>query len=325
MCNLVHASTTGLASKDKFPFFRDAISPTYTGIEPECPDSVDFDADFTALSLDGTIVARILAPGHLARRSVATTRTQPNDSLFVNFCEDMDYIAEDLLGGSRVPRGVPRLLDNDAGFTVRFPERSRVALHSVRLSRQAVGPALSLPRFNAALARTPLGQLVAAQFRLLAAAMRLERPEVIGAVGRSLEALLLALADEVRNAKADHTNFNRASVRHVKDYALARLNDPALAVTSIAAAFSCTSRTIQNHFASDGETFSEWLQSERLTRAYGLLLDPAHGLRSVEAIGFACGFATAAHFHRAFKARFGSPPGVTRRTSFHVGERHAIE
>jgi AraC family transcriptional regulator, positive regulator of tynA and feaB len=315
MLNLVHASTAGLASEDKFPFFRDAISPAYTGIEPERPDAVDFDADFTALDLDGTMVARILAPGHLARRSPAATRCHPDDSLFVNFCEDMDYVAEDLLGGSRVPRGLPRLLDNEAGFTVRFPERSRVALHSVRLSRQAMGPALSLPRFNAALAQTPLGQLVAAQFRLLAAAIRLDRPGAVIAVGRSVEALLLAVADEVRDVKTDGPNRNRTSVRYVKDYALARLNDPALAIGSIAAAFSCTPRTIQNHFAADGETFSEWLLNERLMRAHGLLLDPAHSLRSVEAIGFICGFTSATHFHRAFKARFGSPPGVTRRAS----------
>jgi transcriptional regulator GlxA family with amidase domain len=37
-------------------------------------------------------------------------------------------------------------------------------------------------------------------------------------------------------------------------------------------------------------------------------------LRSVEAIGFSCGFASAAHFHRSFKTHFGSTPGAIRRT-----------
>jgi AraC family transcriptional regulator, positive regulator of tynA and feaB len=314
MFKFIHASTAGLAAEEKFPFFRDAISPAYTGIEPESPQTVDFNADFTALNLGCTVVARIVAPGHDARRSLAATRTHPDDSLFVNFCEDTEYAVEDATGAARVPRGIPRVLDNEAGFTVRFPQRPRVALHTLRLSRQALGPALCLTRINAALAGTALGQLVGAQFRLLSAAMRLQRPEIIAATGRSVEALLLGLADHVRDAKCDKTKPNRTSVRHLKDYAMALLSEPDLTVATIATAFSCTSRTIQNHFAADGESFSGWLLEERLTRAYDLLLDPSHGMRSVKAIGFACGFATAAHFHRAFKAKFRSPPGAIRRT-----------
>ena len=313
MFELVQASTEGLASKDKFPFFRDAIGPTYTGIAPEPTRFVEFDARLSVLDLGSTVVARIISPGTVARRSRAATRIQPDDSLFVNFCEEVDYVAEDRLGHLRVPRGVPRLLDNDAGFTVRFPEQPRIGLHSIRLSRQTLGPALCLPRFNTALSGTPLGQLVAAQLRLLCATMRLEHPDAIAAIGRSVEALLLALADQVRDGKPDESLCDRTSVRHLKDYALARLGDAKLSVASIAGAFCVTPRTIQNHFAANGETFSAWLLEQRLVRACELLLDPAHGLRSVEAIGFSCGFTSAAHFHRTFKIRFGAPPGAIRR------------
>jgi AraC family transcriptional activator of tynA and feaB len=315
MFKLVQASTEGLASKDKFPFFCDAISPTYIGIEPEPPRSGDFDARVSALDLGSTAVARIISPGNVARRSAAATRIKPDDSLFVNFCEDTDYIVEDSLGDLRVPRGVPRLLDNNAGFTVRFLEQPRVALHSIRLSRQALGPALCFPRFNTALAGTPLGKLVAAQFRVLCATMRLDHPDAIAAIGRSVEVLLLALADQVRESKSNESICDRASAHHLKDYALVRLGDSKLSVNSIAGAFCVTSRTIQNHFAANGETFSAWLLEERLVRAYRLLLDPAHSLRSVEAIGFSCGFASAAHFHRSFKTHFGSTPGAIRRAS----------
>jgi AraC-like DNA-binding protein len=314
MIKFIRASTVGLATQEKFPFFRDAISAAYTGIEPEPTQTVDFNADFTAVDLGCTVVARIVAPGHDARRSPATMRTHPDDSLFVNFSEDTDYVVEDTAGAARVPRGIPRVLDNMAGFTVRFPQRPRLALHTLRLPHYVLGSGSRLTRINAALAETALGLLVGAQFRLLSAAMRLERPEIIAATGRSVEALLLGLADHVGEAKCDKTKPNRTSVRHLKNYAIALLGEPDLTVATIAAAFSCTSRTVQNHFAADGETFSGWLLEERLARAYDLLLDPSRAMRSVETIGFACGFATAEHFHRAFKAKFGAPPGAIRRT-----------
>jgi hypothetical protein len=81
MFKLVQASTEGLASKDKFPFFCDAISPTYIGIEPEPPRSGDFDARLSALDLGSTAVARIISPVNVARRSAAATRIKPDDRL----------------------------------------------------------------------------------------------------------------------------------------------------------------------------------------------------------------------------------------------------
>ena len=79
-------------------------------------------------------------------------------------------------------------------------------------------------------------------------------------------------------------------------------------------------RLAPNRFAAEGETFSSWLLSQRLARAEEYLLAPAYALRSIEWIGFSCGFVATAHFHRAFKERFGTTPRTFRERGCSNGE-----
>ena len=61
------------------------------------------------------------------------------------------------------------------------------------------------------------------------------------------------------------------------------------------------------HRAWQGEpcSIAEWIWAQRLDAARRDLCDPAQRGRSVSAIAFSWGFNDAAHFSRAFRARFG--------------------
>ena len=64
-------------------------------------------------------------------------------------------------------------------------------------------------------------------------------------------------------------------------------------------------RTLQRALAAEGVTFSRALEDARITEAERMLADPE---RSITEVGYACGFADAAHFSRRFKARRGVSP-----------------
>ncbi|MBN3780380.1 AraC family transcriptional regulator [Burkholderia sp. Ac-20345] len=306
-----NASTVGISASEQFDYWREAICPVYTGIDPEPPGQVGFDACFEAIICGTVKIARINAPGHSARRNEVAMHRIPDNSVFVNYCESSDYGAEDSLGEPLVSRGTLRLLDNAAGFVVRFPEHRCMTLHSLRLPRQLFGTDPPFATMNAAFTCTALGRLAGEQFRLLCQSMDLQQHRAVVAIGRSLETLILAVAEESSRVNASVQKFE-ANVVHLKDYARARLVAPDLTVATIADAFHCTTRTIQNRFAGVGETFSSWLLEERLRKALSMLREPQHSVRSVEWIGYRCGFASAAHFHRAFKFRFGVTPGSAR-------------
>jgi AraC-like DNA-binding protein len=188
-----------------------------------------------------------------------------------------------------------------------------MSLLTFRMPRQALAADIPVQRLNAALASTALGHLVGKQFGLLGQAMRLANPDAIASIARSVESLFLALADEMRR-KEGVSLEPRTTARHMKNFALVRINDLELSVAALAAAFHCTVRTVQNYFAADGETFSAWILEERLVRAHAILCDASQARRTIESIGYSCGFASVAHFHRAFKARFGSSPGALRKS-----------
>ncbi|WP_027793879.1 helix-turn-helix transcriptional regulator [Paraburkholderia acidipaludis] len=308
---ILHVSTAGIPAAERFAWWRQAVCTVYAGIEPEPPGEPSFDGCFETLSFDHASIGRITAPGHSARRDAAALSRIPDDSVFINYCESSDYIVEDRLGKSVIPRRTPRLHDNAASFAVHFPERRRMTLNSLRLPRSAFGGVPSFAALNSALEMSPLGRLIGEQFQLVCQAMHLGQPRAAAALGRSLEALVLTLAQESHRSRPA-LEAPRTALEHLKNYAGERLSDPGLSAATVAEAFHCTSRTIQHRFANADETFSAWLLEERLLKARSMLREPQHILRSVEWIGYQCGFASAAHFHRAFKARFGLTPGRTR-------------
>jgi AraC family transcriptional regulator, positive regulator of tynA and feaB len=308
---ILHVSTAAIPAAERFAWWRQAVCAVYTGIEPEPPRGPSFEGCFEALSFDSASIGRIIAPGHSARRDPATLRRIPDDSVFINYCESSDYIAEDHLGKAVISRRTPRLHDNAASFTVHFPERHRMTLNSLRLPRSAFGEIPSFAALNSALEVSTLGRLIGEQFQLVCQAMHLGQSRAAIALGRSLEALVLALAEESHQSRLD-PDASRTALEHLKEYARARLSDHGLSAATVAEAFHCTSRTIQNRFANADETFSAWLLEERLLMARAMLREPWHILRNVEWIGYQCGFASAPYFHRAFKARFGLTPGRTR-------------
>ncbi|HKT99486.1 MAG TPA: AraC family transcriptional regulator [Paraburkholderia sp.] len=307
----LRASTAGIPVIERFAFWREAICEVYVGIDPELPGDLAFEGSFEAPAFGDAKIGRIIAPGHRASRHAKAMRKTPDDSVFINYCESSDYQAEDHLGGLLVPRGTPRLLDNAAGFTVHFPERRPMTLHSVRLPREMFGSRPNFCAANGALTDSALGRLIAEQFRLLAQAMYMQTPLVVAALARSLETLVPALVQDVSQCVREQRKPETA-LDHLKNYACARLAEPGLSPATIADAFHCTSRTVQNRFAEAGETFSSWLMEERLAKALSMLREPLHTQRSVEWISYRCGFAASAHFHRAFKARFGMTPGTVR-------------
>jgi AraC-like DNA-binding protein len=63
--------------------------------------------------------------------------------------------------------------------------------------------------------------------------------------------------------------------------------------------------TLHRSWSGEACSISEWIWAQRLDAARRDLCDPSLRARSVSAIAFSWGFNDAAHFSRAFRARFG--------------------
>jgi AraC-like DNA-binding protein len=114
----------------------------------------------------------------------------------------------------------------------------------------------------------------------------------------------------------------RAMLGELKSYALAHLGDPGLTPGRVARAHYISARQLHRLFARDGRTFGAWAREQRLRRCRDELADPAAADRTIAEVAARWGYRSAAHFTRAFAARFGTTPrdfragqsgGVSRR------------
>jgi AraC-like DNA-binding protein len=127
-----------------------------------------------------------------------------------------------------------------------------------------------------------------------------------------LMALLLDARGDARDA-AQLGGLRAARTRRLKDDVFNNLSRHDLSAETLAARHQISTRTLQRMFELESMTFTQYLLSLRLEKAYQLLNDQAHAVRSVSAIAYACGFSDVSHFNHRFRERYGASPTEIRR------------
>ena len=158
---------------------------------------------------------------------------------------------------------------------------------------------------------SPLHDMIAGQItELIEGAEALERDPAAVMVGQCcvemVRALLLSASGPAAGDKAAPAQSTVG--RTVQSYVRAHLNDPDLRVEQIAAAHNMSPRYLYRLCAGAGIRLEQWIIAERLAAARALLVDPAHGGRTISAIAHTVGFRDATHFTRRFRAAYGMTP-----------------
>ncbi|MEU7481706.1 helix-turn-helix domain-containing protein [Lentzea sp. NPDC042327] len=126
-------------------------------------------------------------------------------------------------------------------------------------------------------------------------------------VGLAELVLRSALREELERADIA-TGHRRAALEHIR----AHLGEPDLTPGRVAKALNISLRRLYQVF--EGEpNVAERIKVLRIDRAKALLADPAKADRGVGEISRDCGFVSATHFSRAFRALVGQPPTEYRR------------
>jgi AraC-like DNA-binding protein len=98
----------------------------------------------------------------------------------------------------------------------------------------------------------------------------------------------------------------------IKSDIIESINDPALSAKAVAARHGVSVRYVHKLFASEGQTFSQFVLTQRLSRVQRMLMDPGFADHPVSSIAYACGFGDLSHFNRAFRRQYGATPTEVR-------------
>lgn len=103
-----------------------------------------------------------------------------------------------------------------------------------------------------------------------------------------------------------------AKLAQARRYIDSHLTDTRLSPSRAAASLGLSLRQLHGLFETNGATFAEQVQRQRLQECRRVLQSPAASGRSVTDIAFAWGFGSLPTFYRAFQHEFGMAPGDMR-------------
>ncbi|MBN9055278.1 MAG: helix-turn-helix domain-containing protein, partial [Rhizobiales bacterium] len=131
-------------------------------------------------------------------------------------------------------------------------------------------------------------------------------------VGRQLvDLLVLAIKADDRVLTSGNSTVRSAHLARIEAYVRANLQDFRLDPDRIARACGISTRYLHELFKDTDETVRTWIRDQRLAACREALEDPDNVQTAAE-IAYSWGFSDQTQFSRAFKARFGLPPGEFR-------------
>lgn len=137
-------------------------------------------------------------------------------------------------------------------------------------------------------------------------------------LGLLLKALVVRLREAIIALPAPTTSKAEATYNRIRRFIIANCDKP-LDRDQIGAAVGVHPRHVSNLFTRfSNETLSNFMLRARLERARRLLSVSDSSVNEVSAL---CGFTGPNHFVRAFRQRFGAPPGKYRRSSPRYADR----
>lgn len=308
-------SVADVEPRHRLAYWTEQVCAAYVQLECELPDpGQPLEGEMVLHRLASLELSRVTASAQTVRRTPARIRRDSEDYFLVGIqTEGHAVIVQDGREAQLGP-GDFALFDstrpNAAHYLGDF-QQLLVKLPGT-VMRAALRDAHGLTA-RAVSGTRGAGQLLITMLSTLAREADTLSPASVAAVADSVTHILVAGLSSLseaspvpeRSAAELHRARIRATIR-------ARFRDPHFDLPALAAALRVSPSTLHRVLADERESLSDLLWGLRLDTAHRELSDPRLASRSVSEIAFGCGFRHAAHFSRAFRARFGCAPSELR-------------
>jgi AraC-like DNA-binding protein len=124
---------------------------------------------------------------------------------------------------------------------------------------------------------------------------------------------LIALALAVGDTMPTLSLPRSTALMRLKSLIDARISDPGLRPTEVAAAAGISVRYANALLAEENSSLARYILRRRLEQCRRALEDPLQAHRMIGEIAFSWGFSDLSHFNRRFRSQFGMTPGELRR------------
>jgi AraC-like DNA-binding protein len=301
-------STDGVEPSRRLAFWTDLVCDTYVQLDCDAAAGrATIEGDIRADEFATLQLSKVTATPQIVRRTAAKIAHASEDYFLVSIQTRGEGVILQDDRTARLRPGDFALYDSTRPYELRFD--SSFQQYVLRLPGPTLRTALrdtQLLTASTVSGQRGAGHLMIGMIRTLAADIDTLAPESAAAVAESVTQILIAglsaLPAARRQAVSHLTAYHR---EQIKACARARIHDSELTVAGIAAQLHLSTSTLHRAWAGEACSLAEWIWAQRLDAARRDLCDPGLAARSVSEIAFSWGFNDAAHFSRAFRARFG--------------------
>jgi AraC-like DNA-binding protein len=316
--NLQVWDTTSVQKKHRFSYFREAVCKTFLRISPEMPEAGFGAARVKRISIADGAISKLSACPHRASRGKSElvhiteeylsvnlqltgrnifrtsrdeTLRQPGD-LTLNYCNQPFSI--DILPGE--PYTMMGLFFKKSAIQDFLKPGQQI--ENSNISHHGLGPTL-------------IGCLSALNRRLPLASEQ----ELNALCSASISLIAASLSNDqgfIEDIATDQSRVREGILTSIKGFIDDNLREPLLSPGFAAARFGISVRYLHKLFAATGQSFSDYVLSQRLELTKRDLRDPCYDRLSIAEIGYRWGFNDLSSFHRNFKRRFDATPRQIR-------------
>jgi AraC family transcriptional regulator, positive regulator of tynA and feaB len=304
-------STRDVSIRDKFSYWREAVCEAVLHVATENPPENDFFGDIGCAAYGQLRFAAFTSSPHQIVRRASHIARSNHEHYLISLQRSGVSRMQQCCRTCELQAGDIGILDGTQPFNVTFlGPVGRIV---------AVIPSQMLHSRAPWLRERPIGLMTrdgALHDVLRIYLQRLAGPEC----GSPIEAELLAdnLCNLVALLTARSTTEQHASLERVTDldrmlaFLRRHLSDADLSPRVLAEHMQVSVRTVHKRFERADITFRQWLLDQRLEACRRALADPRCAKMTVLQIAYGMGFNDLSHFTKAFRARFGIPPGRYR-------------
>ncbi len=303
-------STLNIAAPKRAEFWREATAQSFLPMSPRLDRLDDFRAVMVHRSIDLLSLNEVRAPSHGMARTSSDLAHGGQQFIFLNlYLRGRSRVSQSGLS-AEAAKGRLLMFASDSIFELEQPDP--IELLSLAVPRDLLQREIDLGAASPMLiAESAPALLLENQIRTLAQWQE-DLPQ------KDAELISDSLIGILRAALTSHIPTEERSSGHrflhsgIRQLVERRYADPEFSAKRAADELGLSVRTLHARLARDGQTFGASLLAYRLERAHSML-----GLARTEAnlseLALQCGFVSASHFARSFKARYGVSPSSFRK------------
>jgi len=303
-------TTSVVAPAERAAFWTDMICATYVELECEPGSAKDFSGSIRTHGLPGLGLSVVRSRGQRVMRTPRTICAARDEYVIASLqTSGRSVISQDGRDALLSP-GDLAIYDSTRPYTLRFDDDFSQIVLKLRTDSLR-----SLVRGVHDLTATTVSSGAGAGHLLVNVVNSLPcwaddfTPSTAAGVAEGVINLLAAgLSSLPACQRVEPTAMYAYHVERIRRRIEDRLRDPTLTIESIAADLHMSVGHLHRLFKSQPQSPSQYMWNERLERCSRELLEAARSRVSVSEIAFSWGFNDAAHFSRAFRARFGCSP-----------------